>query len=70
MPLHRTGTREFGDNDRAGFSGRTSNEDLRFDMSNRRDGPSALGWVPAFPHCGFTLMLQKNPENESVRDQQ
>jgi hypothetical protein len=26
--------------------------------------------VTAFLYCGYTLMLQKNPESESVRDQQ
>jgi hypothetical protein len=28
----------------------------------------ALCWVPAFLHCGCWLMLQKNPETESVRN--
>jgi hypothetical protein len=26
--------------------------------------------MPAFPHGGFILMLQKNPEGQPVRDQQ
>jgi hypothetical protein len=28
----------------------------------------ALCWM-AFPQCGVILMLQENPESESVRDQ-
>ena len=32
--------------------------------------PAALCWVPAFLQCGFRLMLQKNPETKSVRNQQ
>ena len=33
---------------------------------------AALCWVPAFLHCEFRsmLMLQKNPEPKSVRNQQ
>ena len=31
-------------------------------------GATALSRVPAFLHDRFTLMLQKNPESESVRD--
>ena len=30
----------------------------------------ALGWLSAFPHRGLPLMLQKNPERETVRDEQ
>jgi hypothetical protein len=35
-----------------------------------RDGRGALCQAPAFLHCGFTWMLQKNAESESVRNQQ
>ena len=35
-----------------------------------RDGRGALCRVPACLHCGFRLMLQKNSESESVRNQQ
>ena len=38
--------------------------------SSPPDGRGALCWVPAFLHCEFTLTLQKNPEGESVCDQQ
>src|SRR5262249_10832355 len=30
----------------------------------------ALGWLSAFSHRGFLLMLQENPERETVRDEQ
>ena len=35
-----------------------------------RDGRDALRWAAAFPDSGFTLVLQKNPESKSVRDEQ
>ena len=38
--------------------------------STNRDGRGALCSVPAFLHCGFRSMLQKNSESESVRNQQ
>jgi hypothetical protein len=34
------------------------------------DVRGVLCQVPAFLHCGFRLMLQKDPETESVRNQQ
>jgi hypothetical protein len=38
--------------------------------STPRDGRGASCWVRVFLYCGYILMLQKNPESESVRDQQ
>jgi hypothetical protein len=36
----------------------------------KRACPVALCWMAALLHRGFILMLQKNPESDSVRDQQ
>ena len=38
--------------------------------STPRDGKATLCQVPTFLRCEFRLMLQKNPERESVRDEQ
>ena len=38
--------------------------------STPRDGRAALCQAPALLHLGLRLMLHKNPETESVRDQQ
>ena len=32
--------------------------------STPRDGRGALCYVPAFSHCGFRLMLQKDSESD------
>src|ERR1700741_808495 len=47
-----------------------SNWTAAFDTADAAVRVGCLCWVAAFAHGGFISLLQKNPENEPVRDQQ
>jgi hypothetical protein len=51
------------------FHGCTPNLCVRL-LASTGVPPMASGWLSAFSHRGFPLMLQKNPERESVRHEQ